>query len=655
MRTRNFLFTGLMAMLFGFFACGSASALPSLDAQNWDTLQVDEKIGNSTDETMITVIRDSNKPLVWYYVPSRPRLAETVSKKDGKRVVKPVFQLMTLQTKSAAKKGIYEEGMLQFALRMDLQPETASQAKDLIFKKLKAAGSATETSDIKLLPLPISSASISIYQPSGEWLSSGIQQPSIAPIFSTQSVPFQINLTSLGADAMKALTQKGQTGLGVYYEMSFEGVLPPAKLTVEVDWDQTFSHFSENTKEKHYWNALLFAGGTKRTDTKKIAEDLIEKKCIKVTMEGREDELEALQKVLDPLLERINNELIEKMAPPEKVDPAEAEEPSGGIGMFYGGGSSYAMKEKKVTKKGKETFTFDRAKIITRATSCGTFIGIGNYDKEIIDAANVVMEPGNWEKAYYTIPSVGNDPSLLSISLNQYVQYKDGSGKPAGSYPAFSGAENPQLITWRPNAVEGKPGWVNKNGEMVSNISWPLQALYKEAKDAGKEINDYVEYKVEIKISSKGKGALVDEVELTKILPMMAGDKPVTNPMALVDTLTVTCDYLSLDKSKGLKKVNFEIERKSEDGNDKLSKYVWSFDYNSIAKKETSHSWFIPKEGNFQYIPKVIFSLHKKNSDGKLTVNWDYNGKNLLGDDGYGFLELDPGDEAWNPTYEEFE
>lgn len=652
MKSKKFLFTGLVALAFGMFTAADVSALPSLDAQKWRTIQVDEKIGNATDETMITVIQDSAKPLVFYYVPNRPRLSETVTKKDGKKITKPVFQLMTLQTKSAKTKDIYEEGLLQFSLRMDLQPETASQAVNEIFKDLQKNGLATDTTDIKLLPLPVSSASISIYKPSGEWLSSGIQQPAIAPIFSTQAVPFQINLTSMGADAMKALTQKGQAGLGVYYEMSFEGVLPPANVTVEVDWDQTFSHFSENTKEKKYWNALLFAGGTSRTDTKKIAESLIENKCIKVTMEGREDELEALQKVLDPILERINSELIEKMAPPEKVDPAEAEEPSYGIGMFYGGGSSYAMKDKKVTKKGKETFTFNRAKIITRATSCGTFIGIGNYDKDIIEACNIVMEPGNWEKAYYTIPAVGADPSLLSIDLNQYVQYKEGSGKPAGSYPKFSGAENPQLITWRPKAVEGKPGWVNKNGEAISNISWPLQALYAEAKAAGKEINDYVEYKVEIKITSKGKGSLVDEVELTKTLPMMAGDKPVTNPMALVDNLVVSADYLSLDKSEGLKKVVFEVERKSEDGSEKLGKYAYSFDFKAVDNGETTHSWFIPKDGNFQYIPKVVFNLHKKNKAGKNLVNWEYNGKNLLSDDGYGSLEIDPSDEAWDPEDE---
>ncbi|MDD3148962.1 MAG: hypothetical protein PHD82_16835, partial [Candidatus Riflebacteria bacterium] len=525
MRIKNFLLTGLFALLCGFVICGSASALPSLDAQLWDTLQVDEKMGNAVDETMITVIRDSNKPLVWYYVPNRPRLAETVTKIDGNKVTKPIFQLMTLQTKSAKTKNIYEEGLLQFALRMDLQPETASQAKNLIFQKNKAAtdknkakiealkGEITtletektsasaerqaiiteevkeknklikeldallkvETIDqISLLPLPISSASISIYQPSGEWLSGGIQAPAIAPIFSTQAVPFQLNLTSLGADAMKALTQKGQGGLGVYYEMHFEGVLPPAKMTVEVDWDQTYTHFSDNKKEKHYWNALLFAGGTSRTETASISNDLIENKCITVTMEGREDELEALQKVLDPILERINNELIEKLAPPEECKPAEAPEPDNGIGMFYGGGSSYSMKNKKDTKTGKEKITFERAKIVTRATSCGTFIGIGNYDKKIIEEANIVMEPGNWEKAYYTLPAVGNDPSLIQIDLNQYVIYKDGSGKPAGSMLMFSGAENPQLITWGHTRVDGKAGWVNKDGDPVSNITWPLQ------------------------------------------------------------------------------------------------------------------------------------------------------------------------------------
>ncbi len=648
------LLRGLATVVAGVLLANTcALALPSLDPQNWDTLTVDERVGNKTNETVITVIRDSAKPLVWYYVPNKPRLAETVTKIDGKKLVRPVFQLMTLQTKSAKTKDIYEEGMLQFSLRMDLQPETASQAKQLLFKKLEADNKVKDIKEIRLLPLSISSASVSIYEPSGEWLSSGIQQPGIAPMFSTQAVPFQVNLTSLGADAMKALTQKGQGGLGVYYEMHFEGVLPPAKLTVEVDWDQTFTHFSKNTKKKHYWNALLFAGGTKSTNTSEIAEDLIENKCIKVTMEGRDDELEALQEVLDPIMERINNELVAKMGPPEKVDPAEAKEPSYGIGMFYGGGTSIAMKDKKVVKKGKETIKFDRAKIITRATSCGTFIGIGNYDKKVIEEANIVMDPGNWEKAYYTIPAVGLDPNLLSITLNQYVQYKEGSGETAGGLPNFSGCENPQLITWKPEAVEGAPGWIDKKGNPVSNISWPLQSLYSEAKKAGKDINDYVEYKVEIVISARGKGALVDETKLTKVLPMMTGDKPVTNPMALVDNLTISCDYLTFAENSrddyGLVKAMYEIKRKSADGKKTFDTYRWQFTEKDYADYKTTHSWYIPKEGDFQYIPKLTFMPSKP--VGIRRVDWEYNGKNLLAPDGWGSLYVDPGDEAWDPEW----
>ncbi|MDD2999391.1 MAG: hypothetical protein PHV05_10060, partial [Candidatus Riflebacteria bacterium] len=181
---------------------------------------------------------------------------------------------------------------------------------------------------------------------------------------------------------------------------------------------------------------------------------------------------------------------------------------------------------------------------------------------------------------------------------------------------------------------------------------WPLQSLYSEARAAGKDINDYVEYKVEIVISSKGKNALVDEAILNKLMPMMTGDKPVVNPMAIVDSLTVTCDYLSIDKSEGLKSANFEVERKSEDGKQKLDRYIWKFDYAAVDKGQTSHSWFVPKDGTFQYIPKVTFLLHKKNSAGKNQVLWEYNGKNLLGEDGYGYLELDPGDEAWDPDDE---
>lgn len=676
MRKNLFLLKSLTVFFAFIFTCSNVFALPSLDALNWDTLEVEERVGRNTNETMITVIRDSKRPEIWYYVPNRPRLAETITKVDGEKMARPVFQLMTLQTKDAETRGIYEEGMLQFSLKMDLQPETASQAKQLIFDKMQARVKNVEekkksgeevgekieetyeqekdiTFDtLRLIPLPVSSASVSIYEPSGKWLSSGIQQPAIAPIFSTQAVPFQINLTSLGADAMKSLTQKGQGGLGVYYEMHFEGVLPPANLTVEVNWDQTFEHFSENTKEKHYWNALLFAGGTKTTNKQTITEDLVENKCIKITTEGREDDLEALQQVLDPILQRINNELVAKMSPPEKVDPAEAKEPSYGIGMFYGGGSSYAMKDKKVTKSGTETFTFNRSKIITRATSCGTFIGIGNYDQKIIDEANIVMEPGNWEKAYYTVPTVGNDPDLLSISLNQYVVYKGTGGKTKGGHPKFSGCPNPQLINWGPKALEGQPGWTYKNGDPVHNISWPLQALYKEAKDAGVDINDYVEYKNEFIINATAKQdsrrSLPYELKLTQNLPMMSGDKPVTNPMTLVDYLTADFYYITFGEPRkdtyGIRTVTCEIKRK--DG----TRYFRRFDYRDYENYDTTQRWFIPANAGHEYVPNIKF-VPLERVDGKRELEWEYNGKPLRSEEGWGSLYIDPGDEAWDPNW----
>ncbi len=690
MKIRTYLTKLAVITICLLCATNVAFALPSLDAQNWDTLTVEERIGSKNAQTVITVIRDFSKPLVWYYVPSRPRLAESVFIEEGKEIVKPEFQLMTLQTKDAKSRDIYEEGLLQFSLRMDLQPKTASQAKSLIFdkekaktdannakitalqneitelekksdeaskkmakfkkdevKKLEAQVKVTSRDQIRLIPLPVASASISIYEPNGKWLSSGVQSPAIAPTFSTQAVPFQINLTSLGADAMKALTQKGQGGLGVYYQLEFEGTLPPSKIKVEVDWKQTFKHFSENTKKKHYWNALLFAGGTKTTDTKKISEELLENKCIKVIMEGREDELEALQDVLDPIMERINNELVAKMAPPEKVDPAEAKDPSYGIGMFYGGGSSYAMKDLKVEKLGKETITFDRAKTITRATSCGTFIGIGNYNQEIIDAANIVMDPGNWEKAYFTIPKVFPSPNLLTVTLNQYVQYKENSGKPAGAKPNFPGCENPQLIIWKPDAVNGQPGWVDKNGNSAQNISWPLQALYAEARAAGKDINDYVEYKVEMIITNQ-EGRLVNETNLTKIIPMMSGDKPVTNPMAMVQELIVSAEELPLYEDDELKRVSFTIVRKSKDGKKKYDTYRWTFNQKDMENDEYMHSWYIPKDEEYQFIPTVKFYPSEK-VNGKSVVEWEFNGKDLIGPGGYGDLHVVP---SYDPDYE---
>ena len=85
--------------------------------------EVPVKLGNVTDR--FTVIRDALRPEQWYYAPSQPRLSERVMS-NGQR--EPEFALVRYQFKDPADpEKLAEGGFLQFAMTLALPPEALPQ------------------------------------------------------------------------------------------------------------------------------------------------------------------------------------------------------------------------------------------------------------------------------------------------------------------------------------------------------------------------------------------------------------------------------------------------------------------------------------------------------------------------------------------------
>ena len=70
---------------------------------------------------------------------------------------------------------------------------------------------------------------------------------------------------------------------------------------------------------------------------------------------------EQITKYLDPVIERVTREMVERITPPEKIEPAAAKEPNS---AWWGTNSTYAMKSVNKVKKGKEVVEMKYSDIV---------------------------------------------------------------------------------------------------------------------------------------------------------------------------------------------------------------------------------------------------------------------------------------------------
>jgi hypothetical protein len=164
----------------------------------------------------------------------------------------------------------------------------------------------------------------------------------------------------------------------------------------------------------------------------------------------------ALEKILQPLLARINAELGEIFRPPPAIDPAHASSPSAG-GYFGGVGYASASKEVKIKKTGKETFDYSIQSVVERKTVASGFIGIGSYSKEIQNRLITVVPKGPFKSAYLLLPATASLEQLGIARADLEVALKRDDVE--GGF---------QTVTWTPSTA-----WTS-GGKMRNHLVFGL-------------------------------------------------------------------------------------------------------------------------------------------------------------------------------------
>ena len=174
----------------------------------------DVAIDINGEKLLFTVIRDANQKEQWYYAPARATLYERAV--NGKK--EPEFTLIKYQFPDPTdRQKLLEGGIMQFALTLGIPPEAKEQLVGAIAKLVD-----TGKDKIRLAALPFKDASVHLYTPGGDLITSEKLGDGIAPTLANQKMVFAIQFTRLGADIYDALVN-GNTGLAVAVSFTYYG------------------------------------------------------------------------------------------------------------------------------------------------------------------------------------------------------------------------------------------------------------------------------------------------------------------------------------------------------------------------------------------------------------------------------------------------
>lgn len=577
-------------------------------------------------EEAFAVMRDGNNPEVFYIVPARPRLE--VRKFNGKEL--PVFHLLKYQNKQ--KNGeIVNGGILQFSVTFGIpeivRKNIAKKIKEFYnVKKLRFAPFPIKNSTIKFYSLegkPLETEEAEEEAEDGTALDSG-SGPSkgVGPGFGNQAIPFQVKLTKLNADLYDNLV-KGNGGLPILMQITYEGITPKLGAKVTVNWNQCYKSFAANYKVdvKAQCKVINIGEGVDFGFAKDILMKNDSLKIESTTGEGFTDE--DLKAITDIILPKIIDEMFDtekgslgfpseiptvaakELAERENATPDDSNAIAGLIGGIASGataltklaaglaGSSmdanmnFSLQYKEREKKGSQVFELSQRKIVSRKCAFGSCVNISpwiKYKDELI----TVMQPGNWAAAFFSLPAVG-DPDYLGIEDISITVVPTFSGKNIDKIAQQSAYFKKKDDDW---------SWYDSNGKQIYRMSFPLMAVLAE-NNTPRQRN-----KLAFKTTTKIKVKNQKTISVSSNIPMLNGDVPMSSPQNIVDTIEIDASYLAFAKKgkKGLVAVGGIIKTRNPNYTTKIK----------LNSKKQDAILFVPANAK-----KLSAQLRFIRSDGK--------------------------------------
>ncbi len=268
-------------------------------------------------------------------------------------------------------------------------------------------------------------------------------------------------------------------------------------------------------------------------------------------------------------------------------------------------GASFALKDAKLVKKGKFTYTYDRQAIVDRKSSFGGPIGIGSFDAGIRKECQIVLPEGHWESAFYYLPSVG---SLKALGLSQMN---------ISVVPVCNGAPVSGMAIESAFVKKTDEFWTDKSGKEVKFFLFALKALYASPEYQSNPDSFKFQTTIEAVPEAGQKVSVVSET------PIFNGTLAMNAPSELMQSVIVSADDLSF--GPGADEVNTvrgTLVAEVVDANGKSTGKKLEYQIKLDANK-TTQAFLVPCKSLIK-INRLQFISKKGNK-----YDWAMSGKNL--------------------------
>ncbi|KQR29877.1 hypothetical protein ASF91_13535 [Rhizobium sp. Leaf155] len=266
---------------------------------------------------------------------------------------------------------------------------------------------------IRISALPINSATVSLFSPDAK-LAGRAEGTGTAPTFAAQQMAFSLPLTNVGVEVYDALTNSS-TGVPVVVQYTYNGLTPPAGFKVKINYRNALEHYSKDEQFRARASYYGWVSASVSSQNTSIRDELISSGAIEVTMiDGTNFAPARLDAYLQPILKRINDQVLENSKPPPPVSPAAAQAPNAD-GYFGGAGYSVATKSVSQLKILTEEIDFRQQSIVERSTIASGFIGIGNYPADVRTGLKITVDGTSLPSAYVAFPSI--PPAIQKVQL----------------------------------------------------------------------------------------------------------------------------------------------------------------------------------------------------------------------------------------------
>lgn len=265
----------------------------------------------------VTVFRDHEDPLQWYYLPGPPRLTQVPDIATG--VLVP--QLQVIEFRGSAGTG----GFLNFDVNLGVDPEVLDDIREEI-KRLERLPTVP-----RLAPVPLIDGTVQMMlfdrqtgdaaaDPSEDGLKFVLKLNHYAKpaLYGDNQAAFSVRLSEDGVKLLRKALQGEMSPIGIIFSLDYLALRPAYAVRMSIDWDRVQHHFDQT-----FGTDSIFY----QSQISKVIDELIDNRTIVLEAdtfipEGEDADLMARRdQALDEVRDMITNAFFEPSLNP--VEPKE--------------------------------------------------------------------------------------------------------------------------------------------------------------------------------------------------------------------------------------------------------------------------------------------------------------------------------------------